>query len=194
MNDPQSYQGSEMDHSTEGVLIYAGFIFDIPAHYRGRGSSVRELLDMASDLDPEKPLKWVSIARYNAVCSWIEDKLGHASIRRAGVAIGERVHANFIAAGAIDDKTSPVDMMRALKKSADEMIQDPLNRGFDVIETKEKNCLIMRRTQTFNCILQEGLIETLLRRSHAKIPNVLHSKCTHNGDAFCEYTLRWFER
>lgn len=42
------------------------------------------------------------------------------------------------------------------------------------------------RPRTFNCILQEGLLLSLVERTAVLMPSVSHSACTRRGDPFCE--------
>jgi hypothetical protein len=70
------------------------------------------------------------------------------------------------------------------------MIRDPKGRGWEIVSHSPKT-ITMRRTQTFNCIMQEGLLLSLIERTKVESPDVEHFKCTRKGDAFCEYRLSW---
>lgn len=54
--------------------------------------------------------------------------------------------------------------------------------------------LVMRRTQTFNCLLQEGLLLSLVERTGVLTAQVVHRSCTRKGAEFCEYEMAWKPR
>ena len=154
-----------MDNSTQGVTLWAGFIFDILSIYEGsRETFAKALFEMAEDLDPSQPTALVPIDLYNDVCKWIEDNLGAANLRRAGVAIGERAYEQMTASGQLESEPAPAAILEQLKQVASFMIQDPRGRGWEILGVEEGS-IRMRRTQTFNCTLQEGLLRSLVKRT-----------------------------
>lgn len=180
-----------MDNSTDGVTLYAGFIFDVLGLYEGsRGTFAGPLFEMAKDLDPGEPTAMVPIQQYNDVCDWLENKLGPANLRKAGAAIGERAYEQILADGAVGSDPTPVEMLEQLKRVASLMIQDPKGRGWEILDAQDKS-IRMRRTQTFNCFLQEGLIHALVQKTGVTLPKVEHASCTRRGDEFCEYVVKW---
>jgi hypothetical protein len=182
-----------MDNSTDGVTLLSGFVFDLLQEYRGMERICAPLFDLAKGLDPAHPERLCSMSVYNAACDWIEKHLGQASIREAGRAIGARAYAQMVKDGKLGPAPTPVDIMRELKRVADLMIQDPRGRGWTVLEAREGR-VTMRRTQTFNCMLQEGLLASLAERAGARTPVVAHEKCTRRDDLYCEYELIWTSR
>ena len=99
---------------------------------------------------------------YNDICNWIENRIGPQSVRDAGAAIGSRVYDHLIAQGVVGLKPNPQQIMEGLKYAADVMIRDPKKRGWELHSVGAER-LIMRRTQSFNCLLQEGLLGSLLK-------------------------------
>jgi hypothetical protein len=178
-----------MDNSTEGVTLLAGFVHDILAEYRHMKRVCAPAFDMAKPVEHAKPDDWCSIDIYNGVCTWIEDNIGAMSIRQAGVAIGRRVYANIVENGKMKDPT-PLAIMQALKWAASVMIKDPKGRGWEIL-AHDDHSVTMRRTQTFNCPMQEGLLVALVERTGVEGPDVDHYKCTKRHDEFCEYKLTW---
>jgi hypothetical protein len=76
---------------------------------------------------------------------------------------------------------------------ASNMIQDPLGRGWEILEESPGN-IIMRRTQSFNCILQEGLLQSLVQRCNVTLVSVQHISCVRDGDEFCDFGVTWFAK
>lgn len=179
-----------MDSSVEGVTLYAGFVFDVLEEYKGLERLCAPAFALASHLDPRAPMVRVPMATYNEICSWIETHVGAASVRRAGRAIGDRVFDQMRRERQVPQAPTPGDLMRALKLMADTMIQDPKGRGWELRRENDRSVL-MRRTQTFNCILQEGLLLALTERSGVLMPSVRQVSCTRAGADYCDYLISW---
>lgn len=179
-----------MDNSTAGVTLLNGFVFDVLNEYKAMKRTCAPVFDLAKDLDPSRPLEWCSIELYNEVCDWIERNIGPSSIRKAGVAIGSRVYDMIVHQGELKSP-SPLTMLQALRHMANEVaIKDPKKRGWEILDTTNAS-VTMRRTQTFNCVLQEGLLVSLVERTGVAEPDVEHVRCTRRGDEFCDYKLTW---
>jgi predicted hydrocarbon binding protein len=178
-----------MNNSTEGVTLLNGFVQDILAEYQHMRRVCGPAFELAKGVDTAKPDDWCSIDIYNDVCAWIEANVGAMSIRQAGVAIGKRVAENIIANGKMSAPT-PLNMMEALKWAASVMIRDPAGRGWEILEGNDSR-VVMRRTQTFNCMMQDGLLVALVERTGVEGADVEHFKCTKRGDEFCEYRITW---
>ncbi len=178
-----------MDQSTAGVTLLSGFVFDVLAEYQGVRKMCGPAFELAAGLDTSRNDEWCSIDIYNGVCAWIEQNVGASSVRRAGTAIGTRVFESIVARkGGIG--SDPLLLMKGLQLLATQVIRDPLGRGWEVT-AREPKVIEMRRTQTFNCILQEGMLLALLERTGVLMPSVRHVRCTRQGDEFCDYELRW---
>ncbi len=178
-----------MDNSTEGVTLLTGFVFDVLKEYEHMKKTAGPIFKLAEGLDPKKTDAVCSITVYNDICTWVEQNIGIASIRKAGVAIGNRAFDNIVANQKLT-KPTPLAMMEALKWAASVMIQDPKGRGWEIVSSDDFSVL-MRRTQSFNCMLQEGLLTSLAERTGVQGLDVDHVKCTRKGDPFCEYRLSW---
>ncbi|MCC6874792.1 MAG: hypothetical protein IT378_10845 [Sandaracinaceae bacterium] len=182
-----------MDESTEGVTLYAGFVFDVVNEYRSMGRACAPLFEMVQHLDPNDPTRQVPMQLYNDVCAWVERSFGRANIRDAGRAIGKRAFDQMVKDGVIKAGITPPEILEQLKRVASIMIQDPKGRGWEILESADRR-VVMRRTQTFNCPLQEGLLVSLVERAGATLPRVAHSKCARQGAEFCDYEVTWTGR
>lgn len=178
-----------MDQTTDGVTLLTGFVFDVLAEYQHMKKVCGPAFAMAKDLDPNKSDDWCSIVVYNDVCDWIEEHVGAASIRQAGIAIGRRVSDNIVRNGKMVSPT-PLAMMEALQWAASVMIRDPRGRGWEIL-TREDGDIRVRRTQTFNCTMQDGLLLSLVESTGVEGADVDHDRCTKRGDEYCEYRLTW---
>ncbi len=178
-----------MDESTEGVTLMTGFVFDVLAEYQNVQKLCAPAFELAAGLDPSHLDAWCPMQLYNDVCSWIEANVGSSSIRRAGAAIGGRIHARAVAShqAATSD---PLAMMEGLQQAAANMIRDPQGRGWE-IRSHEPKRVEVRRTQTFNCLLQEGLLLALVERTGVLMPSVRQIRCTRQNDDYCDYEIRW---
>lgn len=181
-----------MDNSTEGVTLLNGFLFDVLHEYESMRRLCRPAFEMAAGLDPARTDAWCPIDVYNKICEWIEQNIGSASIRDAGRAIGKRAYDAIIANGKLASPT-PLAIMEALCWAASNMIRDPKGRGWQIASASD-GAIVMRRTQTFNCVLQEGLLLSLIERTGVLMPAVAHAACTRRGDPHCEYRLTWLSK
>jgi len=183
-------QGS-MDESTEGVTLPAGFIFDVLREYGSMKTLCKPAFEMAAHLDPNKPDALTDIKTYNAVCAWIETNVGQASVRNAGRATGTRMYEAIIKGKKLSEST-PAAVMEALCWATGTLIHDPKKRGWEIAE-QAATSIVMRRTQTFNCVLQEGMLLSLLERTRVQLPGVAHDSCRRRGDKFCTYRCTWIQ-
>ncbi len=180
-----------MDTSTRGVTLYCGFLSDLLGCYeKNRCTFGQGLFEMTEGLDLSRPTRPVPMQLYNDMCRWIEDHLGVASLRRAGAATGARVYHQMVTSGVVSAESTPLQIMEALKTVATVMIQDPEGRGWE-IDRHARGYIWMQRTQTFNCILQEGLLRALVERSGVAAVSAQHTACTRQGADFCEYVITW---
>ena len=179
-----------MNNSTEGVTLYSGFITDLLRSYENL-FAMRSLFEMCEHLDLSNPTSPVPMQLYNDMCDHIESKLGPVSIRRAGVEIGKRAYLQMVETKLISSNPTPQEILQGLKVIADTMVQDTNGRGWTIIE-KENNRMVMRRTQTFNASLQEGIIASLVKQSsHANSVNIKYLRSVKNGDEYDDYEITW---
>ncbi len=180
-----------MDDSTTDVGLQAGFISDLLRNYESARESVAApLFALANQYDLSNPAKLVPMELYNTMCTWIEKNLGPASLKIAGQNIGERVYNLVVASGAAGPNPDPLAMLRALKYAAETMIEDPAKRGWEIVESGPEHAL-MRRTQTFNSILQHGLLTALVAKTGVRSPSVTLVKSVASGEEFDEYRIAW---
>ena len=186
-------RGRMMNPSTKDVTLYSGFIFDVLSEYRAMERVCRPAFEMARHLDPNDPLHLAPISTYNAICDWIEKNVGVASIRDAGRAIGARVYARMVKDAKLGSAPPPSAILHELRRVASVMIQDPLHRGWEIVEDLPRR-IVIRRTQTFNCMLQEGLLLALVEKTSVLMPAARHLRCTRAGAPYCDYEVTWIER
>lgn len=179
-----------MDNSTENVTLFAIFINDILKIYEDKKEDYPELFELVKDYDLSDPFNKVPMSLYNELCQWIEENLGKFNLIRIGRTIGETVHNNLVVNKIISDNARPLEVMQALATVAKEMIQDPKNRGWNIISHNDEK-IIMQRTQTFNSKLQLGLLDGLVRKSGVFSVNVDYAKSVEKGDEFDEYLISW---
>jgi len=183
-----------MNESTKDVTLYSGFIFDLLVNYESsRTTFSAALFEMAEGLDPAHPTTKVPIALYNTMCSWIEENFGASNLRLAGSEIGRRVYDMIQSDPSMETEPDPLGMMNQLVSVASEVIQDPEKRGWEILESNAGQ-IVMRRTQTFNCVLQEGLLQSLVQHCRVKLVAVRHLRCRREGADFCDYAISWHSR
>ena len=179
-----------MNLSTENVTIYGVFICDILKHYDDKKEQYHPLFDMARSADLSQPFNKVPMQLYNDMCTWIENELGKFNLIVVGRKIAETAYQGMIDHALITKGANPFQIMEGVVKVANEMIQDPEKRGWEIVKC-EKNSIIMRRTQTFNRNLQWGLLDGLIRKSGVGGVKVDYAKSIETGAAYDEYLITW---
>lgn len=178
-----------MDHSTRDVTLLSGFLFDVAGAYRGR-PIFHEIDGMLRNFDPQRPDDWAPMSDYNRLCEWVEQRVGSVSVQRGGEAISARVHAHLLGEGAFGGRPSAGDLLREAERLARVLIRDPKGRGWQLLEERPFEAFV-RRTQTFNCTLQEGVLRALLEQGGFASVLVDHVRCVRRGDPFCDYRVSW---
>ena len=180
-----------MDKSTEGVTLFALFINDILVQYKEADpESYDELLEMADGHNLSDPFGKVPMAIYNDMCEYVEFNLGQANLKKIGETIGGSVFDALIAQNIVKQNPSPKEILEGLIVAAANMIQDPKGRGW-VMESNASNAIVMKRTQTFNSILQFGLLKGLVKKTGVTLPEVKLLKSVKDGADFDEYEVSW---
>lgn len=180
-----------MNQSTDGVTLDAGFVSDLLALYEGNPLA-RELFAMAESIDREHADARVPIQHYNDMCAWIERKLGPANLRKAGETMGARVYDHMVGGGRLPAEPTPVELLRELARSTALLIRDPHGRGWELLEEGEERA-VLRRTQTFHPVLQEGLLKALVARSGRALPRVRYLQSVKDGAEYDDYEVTWME-
>jgi hypothetical protein len=182
-----------MDESTDGVTLYASFVLKVVEPFREMERLCTPLFEMVEHLRQADPNSPAPISLYNDACAWIEGNLGAASVRAAGQVIGRNAFTRMRREGAITLDMGPAETIAALTRAVRVTIQDPRKRGWELLENSEGRVLV-RRTQTFNCVMQEGVLLALIEGTRAVMPRVEHVRCTRTGDDYCEYEVRWLPK
>jgi predicted hydrocarbon binding protein len=179
-----------MDHSTRDVTLLSGFLFDVAGEYQGR-QVFHEIDGLLQGFDPRRSDVWVPMSTYNRLCEWVEQRVGSASIQRAGEAIGSRLHTQMVRDGVlVEQPTTPSALLHELQRLAGVLIRDPLGRGWQILDERPFEA-VARRTQTFNCTLQEGVLRALFERAGVSSMLVEHVRCTRRGDPYCDFRASW---
>ncbi|MCC5943371.1 MAG: hypothetical protein JJT94_00435 [Bernardetiaceae bacterium] len=181
-----------MNHSVENVTLYAVFIQDVLRNYEDKQEEYAELFAMTAGYPIDEPFAKVPMKLYNDMCTWIEVNLGRFNLIRIGRNIGETVHQNLVAQDLIQQATEPLGVMQCLVIAASQMIQDPEGRGWEIVSHDSKS-IVMRRTQTFNSILQLGLLDGLIRKTGVSGVKVDYIKKETEGAEFDEYLITWLK-
>lgn len=182
-----------MDESTDGVTLHAAFIWKVVEPFRDMERLCAPLFEMVEHLRTVEPTSPAPMSLYNDACAWIERNLGAASVRAAGQAIGRNAFTRMRREGAITWDMGPAEAIAALARAVRVTIQDPKKRGWELVDQGEGR-VIVRRTQTFNCVMQEGVLLALVEGTRCVMPRVEHVRCTRTGDPFCEYEVRWLPK
>ena len=180
-----------MDHSTEEVTLFAVFIQDILKLYEDKKEQFASpLFEMAKPYDLSDPFNKVPMKVYNDMCDWLEKALGPASLKKVGVQIGETVYDALIKNGNFSQSPAPLEIINGLVYVAGQMIQDPKKRGWVLLKSTA-NSIVMRRTQTFNSLLQVGLLRGLVQKTGVKFVDVNYVASVAEGAPFDEYLITW---
>ncbi len=181
-----------MNQSTENVMLLTAFVLDVLREVENLESSTdtTPLKKMTDNYDLSNPYEMIPMQLYNDMCAWVEQQLGEEAIIKVGFAIGETVYPSLIDNGIIQEENEPLDIMEGLIIAASSMVQDPEERGWEIIKDTNES-LHLRRTQTFNGKLQFGLLKGLIQKSNAKEVNVSYLKQISQGDEFDEYLVTW---
>jgi hypothetical protein len=179
-----------MDASVDGVTLMSVYVFDVLSAYRAFEKSCPRLFEMAGGLDPSRPDAPCSLALYNDICRWIERHLGGTSIVEAGRVVGRRVFSEMDRTGLLSADPDPHQLLEALCRAEGLVLHDPRHRGFTILESHPER-VVIRRTQTFNCMLQEGLLVSLIEQAHVLVPAARHLRCTRDGAEYCDYEITW---
>lgn len=180
-----------MDQSTENVTLFAIFINDILRLYKEADpESYEELLNMADGYEISEPFEKVPIQLYNDMCTFVEENIGKANLKKIGENIGETVFDALLGQEIVKASPTPKEILQGLIVAASGMIQDPKGRGWEMLSAADKK-IIMRRTQTFNSTLQFGLLKGLVKKTGAQLVEVVLQKEIEKGDEFDEYVVTW---
>ncbi len=90
----------------------------------------------------------------------------------------------------VNSSSKPSDVLKALVVVANEMIQDPEKKGWEILEIKDKS-IIMKRTQDFNSKLQLGLLDGIVRKTGVSGVKVDYVKEVELGATHDEYLITW---
>ena len=115
-----------MNTSIEQVTVAAAFVNDILAIYKEKSQKdYTTLLKMTDGLNLSNPMNMVPIEVYNKMCDWIETQVGQANARLVGRQIGRTAFEAMKSFKLVTDKSTPIEVMKALTSVASTMIKDP---------------------------------------------------------------------
>lgn len=179
-----------MDTSTDGVTLHNGFVKDL-LDAIGSGPYTRAALQLVEHVDLETPNQFVPIAAYNDLCEWIVREIGPATLRDAGRFVGRRAFEAMESFGSVSRADGPIEVLRALKVAADTMISDPKGRGWTILEEEPRRA-VLRRTQTFHPVLQEGLLPEIVNLSdQVTLAQVRYLRSVAEGAEYDDYEVWW---
>jgi hypothetical protein len=182
-----------MNQSTEGVTLFAVFVSDILKHFAGKEALYPELFAMVEGVDLSDPFAPVSMQLYNDLCAWIEIELGPANLTRLGREIGETVYTGMVQFGQLPaGPHSPRMVIDALLEANRTMINDPLKRNWQLLEDAPRR-IVLRREQTYNGVLQMGLLDGLIRKSGVAGVKVKMLARVADGAEFDDYEITWVQ-
>ncbi len=180
-----------MNNSTDNVTLYAVFVNEILKLYQDKKEPLYEsFFRIVQGYDLSVSLNKVPMQLYNDMCQWLEQELGPANLKKAGMQIAETVYQTLLNTGRLPASPQPIDLVNGLVYTAATMIQDPEGRGWVVLEANP-NSILVRRTQTFNSILQLGLLRGLVQKARVRMVEVNYAKSVMRGDEHDEYLISW---
>lgn len=179
-----------MDNSTENVTIYAVFINDLLSNYEKENEEYKELFDIVADCDLSNPTNPIPMTVHIAISAWIEENLGKFNLTRAGKKIGGTAYGQLVEQGMISSESRPLEIVEAIIKLCEIVIVDEKNRSYEVLEATS-NCIMLRRTQTFNGKLQLGVLDGILRASGLRGLNVTFAEEVDKGAEYDVYKITW---
>jgi len=179
-----------MDKSTENVTVIAGVINDILKNYQDKRQDYVELFNLANGYDFTKPTNKIPLQVYIDMCDWIENKLGKFNLIRIGRNIGESTYEMMLTKKLIVGKPTPLDTMNALIITAQQGVQDPKKRGWEILTHTDKS-ILMRKTQNFNAVLQIGLLDALIRKTGMSGVRVDLNSEVRIGAEYDQYLISW---
>ena len=180
----------QMDSSSDRVTLFAGFVSDLLSSYVGNPYA-KGLRQIAERVELSNPTGFVAMKAYNDMCDWIVKELGPLSLRKAGEHVGRRAFDHMAERGVVSSASSPNEIMVALKTAADTMILDPKGRGWTILASEPQR-VVIRRTQSFHPILQEGLLKSIAERSNLIVyATVRYLRSVARGDEFDDYEVSW---
>ncbi|MEO1652863.1 MAG: hypothetical protein AAFU64_04920 [Bacteroidota bacterium] len=181
-----------MNTSTKDVTLLVTFVNDIIEEVEKlEGVDLQGLRELYQDYDLRNNYAQVPIRLYNDMCTWVGKHLGEETLINIGRNIGETIYEALLENAIVTANPSPQEIISGLEIAAASMIQDPLERGWEILDEDDES-IWLRRTQTFNGKLQFGLLCGLLSKCQ-EITNieVRYDKEYEKGDAYDEYVLSW---
>jgi hypothetical protein len=155
----------KMNHSTENVTLLAQFILDVLTAIETLNLEIDAdfVSNIKENTDLTDPYNQVPIASYNELCSWVEQHLGKEAIVAVGEKIGKTVYQILIENGLITESSSVEEILNGLEVAASSTIQDPEERGWEILESGTNTAAKTRAGKP-------------ICRQHKKLPNRLPQK------------------
>ena len=179
-----------MNNSTDGVTLYADFLISVLKNIDIQAKENHEIAAIVAKLDISDPFNTIPMDAYNTVCTLIEQNKGRDYIIEVGANVGNIAYDALVENSIVSEGDSPIEVIEGLIIAASSMIQDPLDRGWVILEHTGTSVLL-RRTQTFNKTLQIGLLKSLLEKSNCSDIQIVFKNQVDAGAEFDEYYLTW---
>lgn len=178
------------DISLAGTTIETRYMLELVNEYRALGRVAQPLETMARGLDRQDPGAPLPLPTYLKACSWIERTFGEQSIRACGRRIGHQLGDRLLERRLVSKDDDPHTWVRSMMRASQDIIQDPLKRGWEC-ESSEPGRLAIRRTLPSNPFLNAGLLVGLVERSGVLMPRVNLLENPRDGAPTAVFELRW---
>lgn len=179
-----------MDNSTDNVTVFAVFLNDVLRNYEDEKEDYHDLFSIVKGYDLTNSTNPIPIAVYNAMTAWIEQHLGKFNLIRVGRNVGATAYEQMLEQGLVNKKSSPLDIVQAIMKLCEVVIQDEKKRSYEVLDTTN-NSILLRRTQTFNGKLQLGLLDGIIAKSGVLGLRVDFAEEVDKGAEYDVYNITW---
>ncbi len=125
------------------------------------------------------------LSLYIDFTDYLEAHLSTESMTSLGRAVGRAVVENSFPPSIATVKEALMEVQKA-----HEMFCKPVIGKFEISEETD-DCITMKYTAPYNCILQEGLLFEIAKKYGLKMPAVTHKECRRNGASECIYEVKF---
>lgn len=179
------------DKEIEKGTIAATFLLKIMDHYKYKPYLLEPVQNMASALDLSDPMNMIPINIYKDICNWILENTGEINTRILGRELGIAAYHHLITRKMISVYASPIEAVEGLARLSGTMINDPREDQNWAIIKKGEKYMIVRRLKAFNSVMHLGLLESLVKKTGAVLPEVSFVARKEWGQPYDEYLISW---